>query len=98
MKIKKILLIFYIIFAFNSNLLSDENNKILKANKEAIFWGSGEEVRDFIHISDVMSLFDMILNTRDKFLIINGGTGIRNTVKDIVETIRDSIDPNISTC
>jgi len=77
-------------------LLWDACNKILNANKEVIFWGSGNEVRDFIHISDVMSLFDMILNTRDKFLIINGGTGIRNTVKDIVETIRDSIDPNIS--
>lgn len=77
-------------------LLWDACNKILNANKEAIFWGSGEEVRDFIHISDVMSLFDMILNTRDKFLIINGGTGVRNTVKHIVETIRDSIDPSIS--
>ena len=77
-------------------LLWDACNKILNANKEAIFWGSGEEVRDFIHISDVMSLFDMILNARDKFLIINGGTGIRNTVRDVVEIIRDSIDPNIS--
>ena len=77
-------------------LLWDACNKILNANKEAIFWGSGEEVRDFIHISDVMSLFDMILNARDKFLIINGGTGIRNTVRDVVEIIRDYIDHNIS--
>ena len=76
-------------------LLWDACNKIMKAKSEVIFWGTGEEVRDFIHVEDVMSLFGILLNRKERFLIINGGTGIRHTVKNVVEKIRSYLKPNI---
>ena len=44
MKIKSFLLIFYIIFIFNSNLLSEEKNKILKVGLLAPLSGPYSEI------------------------------------------------------
>ena len=76
-------------------LLWDACNKIIKAKSEVVFWGTGAEVRDFIHVEDVVSLFGILLNKKEKFLVINGGTGIRNTVKNIVENVRNYLKPDI---
>lgn len=77
-------------------LLWDAYHKIKNANKEVVFWGTGEETRDFIHISDVLYLFDILLKKDDKFTLVNGGTGVKYTIKNIVEIIKDLINPNIS--
>ena len=57
--------------------------------------GTGNETRDFIHISDVLNLFDSIIRRNDKFLVINGGTGIKFTVRSVVEMLKDIINTNI---
>ena len=44
MKIKFLLIIFYIIFWLNSNLLSDENSKILKVGLLAPLSGPYDEI------------------------------------------------------
>ena len=44
MKSKIYLLIFYILFTFNANLLSDENNKILKVGLLAPLTGPHNEI------------------------------------------------------
>ena len=76
-------------------LLWDACKKIVNSREEAIFLGSGKETRDFIHITDVLALFDFLMSKKDKFLIINGGTGFKYTVLEIVEMIRDLINPKI---
>ncbi len=76
-------------------LLWDACKKISNARDEVIFMGTGNETRDFIHITDALNLFDNIIKKRDKFLIINGGTGIKFTVKDVVEMLREIINTNI---
>ncbi len=76
-------------------LLWDACKKISKSRDEVIFLGTGNETRDFIHISDVLNLFDSIIRRNDKFLVINGGTGIKFTVRSVVEMLKDIINTNI---
>lgn len=76
-------------------LLWDACKKIINERKEATFFGTGDEIRDFLHISDVFKLIDIVLKNKKKFLIINGGTGIKQKVKDIVIIIRNLLNPYI---
>lgn len=76
-------------------LLWDACKKIENSKDKVVFWGTGEETRDFIHINDVLSLLDILLNKEDRFILVNGGAGIKHTIKNVVEMIRDSINPKI---
>ena len=76
-------------------LLWDACKKISNSRDEVTFLGTGNETRDFIHISDVLNLFDIVIRRNDKFLIINGGTGIKSTVKSVVEMLREIINTNV---
>jgi UDP-glucose 4-epimerase len=76
-------------------LLWDACNKILNSRDEALFWGTGEETRDFIHVDDVVLLFDKILEKNSSFMIINGGTGTKYTIKQIVGLIRSYLEKDI---
>ncbi|MDD2974742.1 MAG: NAD(P)-dependent oxidoreductase [Aliarcobacter cryaerophilus] len=76
-------------------LLWDACKKIQNSKEEVTFWGTGEETRDFIHISDVLSLFDKVLEKNSSFMIINGGTGVRYPINQIVELIRSYLKKDI---
>ncbi len=76
-------------------LLWDACKKIRNSKNEVIFWGTGEETRDFIHITDALSLFDVVLNQADNFLLVNGGSGNRYAVRQIIILIRDLINPSL---
>lgn len=76
-------------------LLWDAYHKIKNAKDEVVFWGTGEETRDFIHIDDVLLLVDALLKQDEKFVLINGGTGVKYSIKDVVEMIRDMVNPSI---
>ena len=76
-------------------LLWDAYKKIVKADSEVIFWGTGEETRDFIHVDDVLSIMTKLLKSDEEFIIINGGTGQKHTIKDVVEMMRNFINPKI---
>jgi len=69
-------------------ILWDAYHKIDIANKEVTFFGTGNETRDFIHIDDVVNLFENILLKNNKFIIINGGTGLNKTIRYTVEAIK----------
>jgi UDP-glucose 4-epimerase len=74
-------------------LLWDACNKFINANEKGVeFWGTGQETRDFIHIDDVMKLINCLIEIDDKFLLINGGTGIKTTIKEVVFLIREALD------
>ena len=76
-------------------LLWDACKKIMTSNKEATFMGTGQETRDFIHISDVLHLTDLLLDRNIKFIIVNGGLGNRITIENILSKVRDIINPKI---
>lgn len=69
-------------------LLWDSVKKISSSNDEAIFWGTGYETRDFIHIDDVVKIFEALSYHKKLFIIVNGGTGSKITISEIVEKIK----------
>ena len=76
-------------------LLWDACNKILNSSGNVEFWGTGDETRDFIHINDVLNLFSKLLFTEDKFIIINGGSGERHSIQEIVRLLRDYLKKDV---
>jgi len=77
-------------------LLWDAYYKIKEAKDEVTFWGTGEETRDFIHVSDVLSIITKLINCDDRFIVINGGTGQKYTIKYVVEMIRDLVNQEVN--
>lgn len=72
-------------------LLWDACNKISRG--EQTFFGTGNELRDWIHVSDVTSLVRFILDSSLKnYNVMNGasGTGIR--VADVLKVLLDSMN------
>lgn len=72
-------------------LLWDASLKLLSEKAEAIFWGTGEETRDWINIADATKLFLAISECNDRFSIYNGASGNRVTVKAILEMLREGL-------
>ncbi len=68
-------------------LLWDACNKLIKLNSKAEFWGTGEETRDFIHINDVVNLFEKITLSKKRYILCNGGSGKRYTIAYVVNMI-----------
>ncbi len=73
-------------------LLWDACNKIMASNDEVIFWGTGEETRDFIHINDVVKIFESLVNTKERYLVVNGGTGEKVNIEEVVHLIKELLD------
>ncbi|MBS4067763.1 MAG: NAD-dependent epimerase/dehydratase family protein [Sulfurimonas sp.] len=76
-------------------LLWDAYNKMILSNGEVEFWGTGMETRDFIHVDDVMDLFLKMLAIEDKFIILNGGSGVKDSVCDVVNLIKEILHSDI---
>lgn len=76
-------------------LLWDACNKILNSDNEVLFFGTGDETRDFIHVDDVVLLFGKVIKENTSFMIINGGTGVRYRINQIVEFIRNYLKKDI---
>jgi UDP-glucose 4-epimerase len=74
-------------------LLWDACQKLMNSD-EVEFWGTGLETRDFIHISDVLSLIDSVIAKNTRFLIINGGSGIKYTIAEVVAIIKERLPSN----
>ena len=76
-------------------LLWDASSKLLMADKEAVFWGSGEETRDWIYIDDAVELILQLSNNSTPFILANGASGNRITVKSVLEMLRDALGVDI---
>lgn len=72
-------------------LIWDSYRKLTSENSEAIFWGTGKETRDFIHISNVLQIFHQTILKNERFLIVNGGTGVRTEIKEVISMIAKEI-------
>jgi UDP-glucose 4-epimerase len=69
-------------------LLWDACIKIKNAKDEVLFWGTGDETRDFIHVDDAVSMMDNLYKLNDRFIIINGGIGKKHTIFEVVNMIK----------
>ena len=69
-------------------LLWDASHKLLKSEEKVEFWGTGEETRDFIHVSDVLKIMESLTTVDDRFTIVNGGTGVKYSIKEVVTMIK----------
>lgn len=75
-------------------LLWDASQKLRDCKGVVVFWGTGSETRDFIHISDVLSLIDTVISKDTQFLIVNGGSGIKYTIAQTVKLMEKILQSN----
>ena len=57
---------------------------------ECSVWGSGTQVRDWVHIDDALRVFEYLMH-RDDPIILNIGTGIPLTFKEVAQIIYKEI-------
>ncbi len=76
-------------------LLWDASTKLFKADKQVVFWGTGEETRDWIYIDDAVELISKLSSNSKQFMIVNGATGNRVTVRFVLEMLRDAMGVDI---
>lgn len=72
----------------------------LKITKDEIpeFFGSGDEARDFLHISDAVNLIYLFSLNLKGFDIINGGSGQSETVRNIVLRLASFFNKESKVC
>jgi dTDP-glucose 4,6-dehydratase/UDP-glucose 4-epimerase len=67
-----------------------------KNQKTVSLYGTGNETRDFIHISDVVRAIDVIIKKADfENNIFNVASGIENSIEYVVKTFFKQYKPNI---
>ena len=65
-------------------------------DEDIVIYGDGSQSREFIHISDVIEAYKIIINKMLKTSELNGkviniGTGIEITIKELAHTLKDLI-------
>ena len=76
-------------------LLWDACSRLNKDATHLLLGGSGNELRDWFHISDAVALLHKASeNTNSEGLIINGGTGVAVTVRQVAEQLCTAWDMN----
>lgn len=68
-------------------LLWEASNKISKSTSEVSFFGTGYETRDWLHVLDAVKLVWNIANSDFKFIVLNGASGHKVFVKDILDML-----------
>lgn len=72
-------------------LLWDASNKL--SNGEALFYGTGEETRDWLHVSDATELMLMASEiAKEDAPILNGGSGEAVPIRTIVGTLAKKLE------
>jgi UDP-glucose 4-epimerase len=76
----------------NKQLLWDASARLRAARgSRAEFWGTGEETRDWIASQDAARLVAAVADSTEPFLVVNGASGIRVTVRRTLEMLRDAL-------
>lgn len=97
---KVVIIRFFSIYGpgLSKQLLWDASTRILSGESPQTFWGTGEETRDWIHVDDAASLM-LHLAERSVELsgpanpqVINGASGIRVTVRDVLGRLAAALD------
>jgi UDP-glucose 4-epimerase len=76
----------------SKQLLWDAATKLLlPGSKGAEFWGTGNETRDWIYVEDAAELIASIANTPESFLMVNGASGYRVTIREVLNLLREEL-------
>ncbi|MEZ0129524.1 NAD-dependent epimerase/dehydratase family protein, partial [Flavobacterium sp. LBUM151] len=67
-------------------LLWDACKKINKSS-EVVFFGTGNETRDWIHVSDAASLLSHFAQNFSGYEVINGGSGIETPINEVIDVL-----------
>ena len=73
-------------------LLWDASNRLLLEKQNAEFWGTGEDVRDWIHIDDAVDLIAKVFETATNLPIINGASGQGHSVSEILFSLKEHLN------
>lgn len=76
-------------------LLWDACKKINKSD-EVVFFGTGNETRDWIHVSDAASLLYKFSQNLTGYDVINGGTGVETNINKIVNYLCEYMGKSVS--
>jgi len=71
-----------------AKIMSPENEKV-------VVWGDGHEVRDLLHVSDLIRLFEIALNHGNPYDVFNAGSGYPVSVRELVEKINSISGRNL---
>lgn len=63
----------------------------IRNQKEVICWGDGTPMREFLHVDDLAKACIFLMNEYNSSEIINVGTGIDVSIKDLAETIANVV-------
>lgn len=77
-------------------LLWDAAAKLSAGAKEATFWGTGEETRDWIHVDDAAALIARVADGGARYTVVNGATGERVTVVRILEMLKRAMGVDVA--
>lgn len=78
------------------HVLAATVQKIMTSNGKIVVWGSGEESRDFLYISDLIRFIETaIQNQENNFEVFNVGYGGTTTINELVEKIVTCSDKNL---
>lgn len=77
-------------------LLWDACQKISRGQGEVEFWGTGDEIRDWLHIKDAISLINNVISGHIAGKIINGGSGRGISVREALTMIKNELKPDIN--
>lgn len=73
-------------------LLWDASAKLrAPGDAPAVFWGTGEETRDWIGSDDAAELVAAVSHSAQPFSVLNGASGRRATVRETLELLRDAL-------
>jgi UDP-glucose 4-epimerase len=76
-------------------LLWDASAKLrAAAGGSATFWGTGEETRDWISSDDAAELVLAVARSDRDILVVNGASGQRTTVQQVLEMLKRALDAN----
>ncbi|UOE46256.1 NAD(P)-dependent oxidoreductase [Mucilaginibacter sp. SMC90] len=78
-------------------LLWDACMKIKNSNGDVTFFGTGEETRDWLYITDASALVLAVATHETKKInIINGGSGVRTTVAETINMLVKAYDKQVN--
>lgn len=67
-------------------LLWEACKKIHKSD-EVVFFGTGKETRDWIHVKDAASLLYKFCSKLEGYEVVNGGTGIETPINEVINIL-----------
>ncbi len=76
-------------------LLRKFHSARLDGDKQVTIWGSGSPMREFLHVDDLAEASVFLMREYDDEQHINVGTGREVTIRELAETVRDIVAPDV---